>query len=100
MDRIARLVFAALLLTGLPALAAEWPPGVRETFQKGCESSAGQALGAERARLYCACTVTGIDRDFSSAEVAELEKADLPQPLIERLQRLSQQCLQALEGQG
>lgn len=100
MERIQRLACAALLLAGSPALAAEWPPGVRETFQRGCENSAGQALGEALARPYCACTVSRIDRDFSSAEVAELERADLPQPLIERLQRVSEQCLQALEGQG
>lgn len=97
---IARVAWVALLLSAMSALAAEWPAGVRDTFQQGCVKSAGEALGQERAGLYCKCTVTRIDRDFSTAEVAALEKADLPEPLIKRLQQVSQQCLQTLGGQG
>lgn len=100
MDRIQRVALAALLLSGLPVMAGEWPAGVRDTFQKSCVNSAGQALGKERAQVYCECTVTSIDRNFSSAEIAMLERADLPEPLIKRLQQVSQQCLQGLGGQG
>ena len=91
---------AALLLIGLPALAAQWPAGGRETFRNGCEDSAGQALGEERAQRYCACTLTRIDRDFSATEIAALDKAELPEPLVARLQRVSQTCLAELDGQG
>jgi hypothetical protein len=86
----------AWLLAG-PAQAQNWPAGVRETFSKSCENSAGQALGQERAQLYCDCTVTHIDRDFSAADIAALERAELPPPLVERLQQVSRQCL---ESQG
>ncbi|MDD0844141.1 hypothetical protein [Pseudomonas sp. Gutcm_11s] len=100
MDRMQSLVFTVLLLAGLPAVAGEWPAGVRDTFQKGCVNSAGEALGQERAGLYCECTVKRIDRDFTTAELTALEKAELPDPLIKRLQQVSQQCLQTLGGQG
>lgn len=89
-----------LLLGGPSALAAEWPPGVRDSFLNGCVESAGEPLGQERATRYCACTVARIDRDFSASEVAALERAELPEPLIRRLQQVSQQCLQRLGGQG
>mgnify|MGYP007020568824 CR=1 FL=1 len=36
----------------------------------------------------------------SASEVAALEQAELPEPLIKRLQQVSQQCLEALGGQG
>lgn len=98
MECIQRLTVAALLLLGLPAQATEWPAGVRDTFQRSCVSSAGQPLGKERAQRYCDCTVTRIDRDFSGAEIAALERAELPEPLVVRLQQVSQQCLQALGG--
>jgi hypothetical protein len=42
--------------------------------------------------------VARIDRDFSAREVAALERAELPEPLIRRLQQVSQQCLQMLGG--
>jgi len=100
MNRIQRVAFAALLLTSLQIAAGEWPPGVRDTFRKGCANSAGQALGNERAQRYCECTVQRIDRDFSSAEIAQLEKADLPDSLIRRLQQVSQQCLENPGIQG
>jgi hypothetical protein len=100
MDRFQRIALATLLLTSLPALAKDWPPGVRNTFQQGCENSAGQPLGKQRAQQYCNCTVSRIDRDFSASEIAALEKADLPEPLIQRLQRISQQCLEQLGGQS
>lgn len=98
--RMPRLACLALLSLGLPALAGDWPPGVRETFRNSCVESAAQALGQASAQHYCECTVMRIQRDFSSAEIAALEKAELPQPLIGRLQQVSQQCLQALGGQG
>jgi hypothetical protein len=44
--------------------------------------------------------VSSIDRDFSASEIAALEKAELSEPLIGRLQQVSQQCLQTLGGQG
>ncbi|MBD9414666.1 hypothetical protein IB234_08825 [Pseudomonas sp. PDM16] len=100
MDRTRPIALAALLMMGLPALAGEWPPGVRDTFQKSCVNSAGQALGQARAQQYCECTVRRIDRDFSSAELAALEKAELPEPLVKRLQQVSGQCLNELGGQG
>jgi hypothetical protein len=100
MDRFQRIALATLLLASLPALAKEWPPGVRDTFRQSCENSAGQPLGKQRAQQYCGCTLARIDRDFSSAEIAMLEQATLPEPLIQRLQQVSQQCLGELGGQG
>ena len=100
MDRFQRIALATLLLASLPALAKEWPPGVRDTFRQSCENSAGQPLGKQRAQQYCNCTVASIDRDFSASEIAALEKAELPEPLIKRLQQVSQQCLGQLGGQG
>lgn len=91
-------VVIALLFGGLPAQAAEWPPGVRDSFLNGCVESAGKPLGQERARRYCACTVARIDRDFSAGELAALEQAELPEPLIRRLQQVSQQCMQTPGG--
>ncbi|MDG9922654.1 MULTISPECIES: hypothetical protein [unclassified Pseudomonas] len=100
MDRFPRVALATLLLTSMPVLAKDWPPGVRETFQQSCVNSAGQPLGQQRAQQYCDCTVSSIDRDFSASEIATLEKAELPEPLIQRLQQVSQQCLEQLGGQG
>lgn len=93
-----RIALATLLLTGLPVQAAEWPPGVRDIFHKSCVNSAGQPLGKQRAQVYCDCTLRRIDRDFSAVEIASLEKAELPEPLVQRLQQVSQQCLQTLGG--
>lgn len=98
MNRTPRIALAALLLTSLPTLAAQWPAGVRDTFRQSCEQSAGEALGKQRAPLYCNCTVERIDRDFSSTEIAALEKTQLPEPLIQRLQQISAACLQQLGG--
>lgn len=100
MRHLPHIVVIASLLAGLPVQAAEWPPGVRDTFHKSCVESAGQPLGQERAQRYCQCTVARIDRDFSASEVAALEQAELPEPLIKRLQQVSQQCLEAFGGQG
>jgi hypothetical protein len=100
MDRFQRIALATLLLASLPALAKDWPPGVRATFQQSCENSAGQPLGKQRAQQYCNCTVARIDRDFTASEIAALEQAELPEPLIRRLQQISQQCLGELGGQG
>ena len=69
MRHLPRIVVIASLLAGLPVQAAEWPPGVRDTFHKSCVESAGQPLGQERAQRYCQCTVARIDRDFSASEV-------------------------------
>ena len=94
MKRLQPVAFAfAALLVSLPVFAGEWPAGVRETFRDGCVNSAAQALGEARARTYCDCTLAHIARDFTTAEIAALQKADLPEPLIRRLQQVSQQCL-------
>lgn len=93
MQRFQRLALWALLLPCLTAQAGEWPPEVKNTFRQSCIDSASKPLGKQRALLYCDCTVQRIARDFSTAEIAELEKPQLPEGLVKRLQQVSQQCL-------
>lgn len=97
---IRRTALAILPLLVLPALAADWPPGMREVFREGCLDSASEALGREPASRYCDCTVARIERDFSAEDFAGLQQAELPAPLLERLQWVSGQCLGELQGQG
>ncbi|PYC27523.1 hypothetical protein DMO17_07230 [Aquipseudomonas alcaligenes] len=99
MSGIRRAILLGLLLSCAPVLAKDWPAGVKQTFRDSCVNSAGEPLGKERALLYCDCTVGRIDRDFSLAEMAALEQAELPPTLIERLQQVSQQCLGELGAQ-
>lgn len=97
---IRRAAFAILPLVVLPALAADWPPGLREVFREGCLRSASEALGGEPALRYCNCTVARIERDFSVEDFSALQQAELPAPLMARLQQVSGQCLGELQGQG
>lgn len=99
MARLERITLAVLLLGSLSVQAGDWPSGVKNTFRQSCIDSASQALGKQRALLYCECTVERIGRDFTTAEIAELEQAQLPEPLIKRLQQVSQQCLGAQGAQ-
>lgn len=93
MVRFERFTLTVMLLGSLSAQAGEWPPEVKNTFRQSCIDSASKPLGKQRALLYCDCTVQRIARDFSSAEIAELEKPQLPEGLVKRLQQVSQQCL-------
>ena len=99
MVKFARFPLVFALLGSLSAQAGEWPPEVRHTFRQSCIDSASQALGKQRALLYCDCTVARIGTDFTTAQIAELDKAQLPEPLVKRLQQVSQQCLGSLGAQ-
>lgn len=89
-----------LALLGSPLVhAGDWPAETRNTFRQSCIDSATQALGKQRALLYCDCTVARIGRDFSTADIAELEKTQLSDALVQRLQQVSQQCLGELGAQ-
>ena len=99
MAKLARFPLMLALLGSLSAQAGEWPPEVRHTFRQSCIDSASEPLGKQRALLYCDCTVARIGSDFSTAQIAELERAQLPEPLVKRLQQVSQQCLGELGAQ-
>lgn len=99
MRRLQRMALCTLLLPCFSALAGDWPPEVKNTFRQSCIDSASKPLGKQRALLYCDCTVQRIARDFSTEEIAELEKPQLPEGLVKRLQQVSQQCLGELGAQ-
>ncbi len=88
------------LLACLPSMAAQWPPGAKQSFQQSCVSSASEALGGGRAQQYCDCTVTTIERSFSQAQITALEGQDLAPELVSKLREVSQQCLDRLGGQA
>ena len=99
MLRFERFALLLALLGSSLVQAGDWPPETRNTFRQSCIDSATQALGKQRALLYCGCTVARIGRDFSTADIAELEKTQLSESLIKRLQQVSQQCLGELRAQ-
>ena len=99
MARLARFTLALVLFASPLAQAGEWPPETRNTFRQSCIDSATQALGKQRALLYCDCTVERIARDFSTADIAELQQTQLAEPLVMRLQQVSRQCLGELGAQ-
>lgn len=100
MGNLRILVGGVALLASLSAMAVQWPPGARQSFQQSCVTSASQALGAERAQQYCDCTVKTIERSFSQQQVTALEGQELPPELIEKLRAVSQQCLDSQGNQA
>lgn len=99
MTKFGGLTLALVLFGSVSAQAGDWPLETRNTFRQSCINSATDALAKQQALSYCDCTVERVARDFSTSEIAELDKTKLSAPLIKRLQQVSQQCLAALGAQ-
>ena len=90
----------AFVLTGLPAVAGEWPTGEREHFIQECKTSAQANIPVDKLQRYCSCAADRVSSEFSGAELEALktQKTPLPDKTNQRLIKVSQSCLSQLNG--
>ncbi|MCY1210929.1 hypothetical protein D9M68_300640 [compost metagenome] len=90
----------AFVLTGLPAVAGEWPTGEREHFIQECKTSAQANIPVDKLQRYCSCAADRVSSEFSGAELEALktQKTPLPDQTNQRLIKVSQSCLSQLNG--
>ncbi|HLV17054.1 MAG TPA: hypothetical protein VKY70_06275 [Pseudomonas sp.] len=85
------------LLGSAPLLAADWPPAARQQFVNECVSSADAGTPPAKARAYCECSAEQVSREFSDAEIQQLQgQASLDERTRERLGQAASQCLHHL----
>ena len=71
------LAAAGALLLPLSASAGDFPAGAKANYMSQCNKAAmGQGLDAKSADTHCKCGAAAIEKNFSDAEIADLDSKD------------------------
>ncbi|KAJ6782063.1 hypothetical protein PWT90_03141 [Aphanocladium album] len=98
------VLLAILISTAFAAPAGEWPqlaglskggkfpPGEEERFLSQCQQVAtAQGFDSATVNRYCACGAAVLERDFTDAELSQLDSKDgADAKLLQKAQRLVQ----------
>ncbi|WEK33031.1 MAG: hypothetical protein P0Y58_12855 [Candidatus Pseudomonas phytovorans] len=70
-------VCAMSALLPLAAHAGDFPPGKEQGYMAQCrEVATGQGVSAEMATKHCSCGAQAIKKNFTDAEIADLDSKD------------------------
>lgn len=82
----------------LPAAAAEWPPQAQAAFVKECVANAQSNHSAAQLQAYCECAADKVSKEFSEAEMQEINRQSPPDPALQqRLMEASSVCTATLQ---
>ncbi|WP_449432287.1 hypothetical protein [Pseudomonas putida] len=71
------LSVAGALLLPFAANAGSFPAGSKDAYMAQCQKAAtGQGLDAKSASTHCKCGAEAIEKNFSSAEIKDLDSKD------------------------
>ncbi|BBH45502.1 hypothetical protein [Pseudomonas sp. KU43P] len=88
------LAAAGALLLPLGAHAGEFPSGAKANYMSQCTQAAtGQGLDAKSADKHCKCGAEAIEKNFTTAEIADLDSKDgVDAKLMQRAQTAVRQA--------
>ena len=71
------LTAAGALLLPMAAQAATWPAGKKDAYMQQCvQVATGKGLDAKTADAHCKCGADAIEKNFSTAQIEELDSKD------------------------
>lgn len=88
----------APLAFALPAAADDWPAGAKSAFVKECVANAQSNHSAAQVQAYCECAADKVSKEFSEAEMQEMNRQSPPDPALQqRLVKASSSCNATLQ---
>ena len=90
------LTAAGALLLPMAA-QADWPAGKKDAYMQQCvQVATGQGLDAKTADAHCKCGAEAIKKNFSEAEIKELDSKDgVDAKLMQRAQTVVEKACTA-----
>ncbi|MDC0711845.1 hypothetical protein POL68_25475 [Stigmatella sp. ncwal1] len=88
------IVVAATLLFPLAGRAASWPAEKKKAYMDQCvQVATGQGVDAKTADKHCKCGADAIEKNFTAAEIEDLDSKDGVDPkLMQRAQSAVQKA--------
>jgi hypothetical protein len=76
----------AIALISFASCKSGWSDAEKKTYMDACEGKAAEALGAEKAKEYCACTQEKMEAKYPNAKDVEKITAD-------EITKMAEECM-------